>query len=79
MDTSAVRMALPESLGSVCYLSDIEGRCTGEEVEALRNGSAVVRDWVLVGVEGNAMSGGRRVEVSGMVVALGIMAVFLGL
>jgi hypothetical protein len=32
-----------------CYLLDIEGRCTDEEAAWILDGTAVVKDWILVG------------------------------
>lgn len=81
-DTFGVRMALPESPGCVCYLYDVQGTCSGEEVEALQNGSAVVKDWVLMGVDAGERSGadGRRVPaVVRTAGAMGLGAVLMGL
>jgi hypothetical protein len=43
---------LPHEHGPVkCYLWDVMETCTKEEEAALRSGSAVVRDYILVGQE----------------------------
>lgn len=32
-----------------CYTLDVKSRCTEEEIEWIADGSAVIKDWILVG------------------------------
>lgn len=32
-----------------CYILDVSSRCTEEEAEWIKDGSAIVKDWILVG------------------------------
>jgi carboxypeptidase D len=44
-----VRNQVPVYPVSECYLWDIFETCTKGQTERLRNGTAVVKDWVVVG------------------------------
>ena len=46
-DTLAIRTELPEPEVMFCYTRDTS-TCSEEQVESLKNGSAVVRDWIIV-------------------------------
>lgn len=62
-DITNVRMAPPEPLENICYVYNTYERCTEEQLEALGNGTAVTRDYVVVEPKGT--KGERLTEGSG--------------
>lgn len=36
-----------------CYMLDVPSRCTAEEAECIKNGSAIIEDYILVGCGGD--------------------------
>lgn len=70
----------PPSPPSVCYLYDISNTCRPEELEALRDGTAVVENFVVVGTGGSTSgtkNGAGKGGVSMIVVSFA-MALVLG-
>jgi carboxypeptidase C (cathepsin A) len=47
-DISGLRQQVPEPILGYCYLWFISSLCTTEETEAIANGSAVIKDWIVV-------------------------------
>jgi hypothetical protein len=85
MDTLSVRNTAPPSPPSVCYIYAIGLTCLPDEVAALANGTAVVKDYVVVrpgsesdggnnnanGVEGTRLSGATALML--LTMSLGAM------
>ncbi len=49
----AVKETLPDSPPSVCWLYVSESRCTEDQKKALKNGTAVIKDFVVVSPPGS--------------------------
>ena len=53
-----------------CYILDPQSRCSEEEIEWIKDGSAIVKDWILIGrhsnkteVEQSPLAGGDQVPL----------------
>ena len=54
-----IKNEIPESPEPVCYIL-IPGTCTEEQYEAVLSGKAIIKDWIVVGID----SGEKKTSVS---------------
>jgi hypothetical protein len=83
-DTLSIKHDLPPEPQPTCYILSLQSTCTKDEQQAVINGDALIRDYIVVDMKGGANGnktggGGKKSEGVGRAVSVWAVSLFAGM